>query len=134
MPHCTVEFTDNVVEDVTAEGLLPGLHTVLAGIPTIESDTLKSSIVRRGEFFVGNGPSTGAFVRATLEVLAGRPDDVVRLLGERTMAFLREYFKRSIAELGCRLTVHISEIQPDRHFRNSPLPPPSAPSNGEGSS
>lgn len=119
MPHCVLEFSANVVDQVNFPEFFSKLHDLLSESGHIDKARLKGRWVRHENYFVGDGTARNAFVYLQISLLSGRPLEVRQALGKRAFELLQQYFPRSQRELNCSVTLEMREMQDEAHFKIS---------------
>ena len=76
MPHCHLEYTDNIEDEPDWQGLFREIHAVLIATGEWHSAEIKSRAVKLTNYCVGNGHPAQAFVLLTVQILAGRRDSL----------------------------------------------------------
>ena len=87
VPHCTLEYSDNLT-DFAAGQMLAALNAELLASGLFAEADIKSRAVRLEQFAVGVAPAPRAFVHLTLSVLSGRSVDERAALARRVLAVL----------------------------------------------
>jgi 5-carboxymethyl-2-hydroxymuconate isomerase len=117
MPHLTLEYTGNLVQQVRAGELLPALHRLLAQVAGIEAGNCKSRLVRLDDYCVGGGETRHAFVHLEIRILAGRAPEVKREIGAQSLAVLEDYFAPSLSEFELQITVEVIDMRRASYFK-----------------
>ena len=119
MPHVVLEYSNNIFERPDADDLFKRLHELLIQNGPFELSAIKSRIIRHQEYYVADGNDSNGFIHLTLSILKGRDLNLRQELGKRILAFLKEEFARSHAQLKCSITVDIHELNTDTYFIES---------------
>ena len=117
MPQITLEYSSNVVPPVPAQELLGAIHEMVAGTIGLPIENCKSRLVVRDVFRVGDGGEGRAFVHAEVRILAGRPAETKRELGERLLEYLTGVFGPVSESLDLQITVEFGDIERDAYFK-----------------
>ncbi len=120
MPQITLEYSSNVVPPVPAQELLGAIHEMVAGTIGLPIENCKSRRVVRDVFRTGDGGEGGAFVHAEVRILAGRPPETKRELGERLLEYLTGVFRPASESLDLQITVEVQDIERDAYFKWPP--------------
>lgn len=110
MPHCRLEYSGNIVDEVDARELLLELHEVLASSGELKREDIKGRAIRHEVFVVGDGAPDRAFVSLDISILSGRSDELKLQLAEQARLVLEKGFAGTLAERRCSLTVQVSEM------------------------
>ena len=111
MPHCLLEYSANVVDDIDAVALFNQLHRSLAEIEAIVLDDLKSRSICRDHFVVGDGSPQNAFVSLKVSLLTGSDISVRQRVVQSSLKVLEQAFARTLQEKACHLSVEVAEIE-----------------------
>jgi 5-carboxymethyl-2-hydroxymuconate isomerase len=118
MPHCTLECSDNIVDQVDFQQVLLDIHAYLESTGMFQTADIKSRVVRHAEYVVGDGAADRAFVTVELAILGGRDKSVKRELSQSILSLLERHFPKTLADRRCSLTVRISDIDRDSYARS----------------
>ena len=119
MPHCILEFTDNILDRPDPDELLSSIHRMLAGTGLFTLADIKSRLVRHEHHRVGDGSPDRAFVALTVQILQGRDDATKAMLSEGLLALLSAAYPLSLERLTCSITVQIAEIHRASYARRT---------------
>ena len=117
MPHLTLEYTDNITQEVDFVRLFSGLHGILAALAGIQVDNCKSRCVQLDTYHVGLGEGHQAFVHLTIRMLDGRPLEVRQEIGRQCASLLEATYGPSLGETELQITVEVAEMQPATYFK-----------------
>ncbi|MEO8195525.1 MAG: 5-carboxymethyl-2-hydroxymuconate Delta-isomerase [Thermoanaerobaculia bacterium] len=110
MPHCILEYSGNVIDEPDGSATLAALHRVLMATGLFVLDDIKSRLVRRDDFLVGDGRGDRAFVALEIQILSGRTDEVKGEICDAALQVLVRAFPRTVEKMTTSLTVQISDI------------------------
>lgn len=111
MPHLTLEYTDNIKQQIDFKDLFTGLHQVLADVGAIPLGNCKSRAVRLVHYYIADGDSRHAFVHLVIRLLAGRPIEQKQEIARQSLAILKDAFASSLAEFELQISVEIHDIE-----------------------
>ena len=117
MPHCILEYSDNIIENPNSHEILGIINKKLAETKLFSLNDIKSRILVHHDFVVGDGDSDRAFVTINLSILSGRNDEIKKKLSDTLLNCLEEYFSESLNKLKLSLTVQISELDKNTYGR-----------------
>jgi 5-carboxymethyl-2-hydroxymuconate isomerase len=117
MPHLTLEHSADLSQEVWANALFPELFQVLVRVANVDIENCKGRIAPRDQVCVGRGEPQNAFVHLEIRLLAGRPAEVEREIGEQCLKFLQRFFSPSAAHRTLQITVEIVEMRRDAYFK-----------------
>ncbi len=110
MPHCILEYSGNAVDEPDWSATLAALHRLLTATGLFVLDDIKSRVVRRDDFLVGDGRGDRAFVALEIQILSGRPDEVKGEICDAALQMLVRAFPRTGEEMTTSFTVQVSDI------------------------
>ena len=110
MPHCILEYSGNAVDEPDWSATLAALHRLLTATGLFVLDDIKSRVVRRDDFLVGDGRGDRAFVALEIQILSGRPDEVKGEICDAALRVLVGAFPRTADERTTSFTVQVSDI------------------------
>ena len=117
MPHLIIEYTDNIIEEPRWNDLYRDIHAVLIATSEWYSPDIKSRAIRLTNYCVGNGSPDQAFISLTIQILAGRSDDLKQSVSENCLKILASYFHRTLEKLRSSVTVQIVDIHAPSYSR-----------------
>ena len=115
MPHITVEYSANILDDVDIKNLLSQVNKFLAGTGLFNLNDIKSRAIEHDMYVIGDGDSARAFVTVNVCILSGRDERVKKQLSDGVLKLLETSFPKTLAEQKASLTVQISEIDKDSY-------------------
>ena len=119
MPHVIVEYSANIEADITPQRLVEEIHSAAITSGIAEPVAVRTRLMRREHYRVGDGSPANAFVHIDIRARKGRTLEqrkaMVQTIYDQANKTLDHVFKaRPLA-----LTVEIHEIDPDtRLLRN----------------
>lgn len=117
MPHCILEYSDNILEKPNHARVLSQLNATLSETGLFELNDIKSRMIAHHAYYVGDGNPRRAFVTLNVEILSGRSEETRQMLAERCLKLLETFFRESIDSLLFSLTVQIKEIDKPSYQR-----------------
>jgi 5-carboxymethyl-2-hydroxymuconate isomerase len=117
MPHCILEYSNNVVDQPDFYKLLQQVHEFLAGTGLFKLADIKSRAVRHDLFIVGDGARDRAFVTMNVSIFGGRDDATKAQISQGVLQVLEQHFSRTLAERRCSITVQISDIHRESYAK-----------------
>ncbi len=110
MPHCTLEYSDNIPHKPDLRKLLLELGELLVATGQFERANIKSRAVEHDLFVVGDGAPERAFVALEIGILDGRSDELKAGLSESALELLERHFSAALAQTSCSITVQVADI------------------------
>lgn len=118
MPHCIVEYTDNL----SAEGLLPSLLQALATKFRSRGDVfpvggLRIRAIRLNEYVVADGQGDDAFVNVTVKIGPGRPLEFRKQFFAEMFDIMQGHFAELFARRALALSLYVEEADAAGSFK-----------------
>ncbi len=117
MPHCILEFSDNVVDRPDLRAVLAAIHDGLMSTGMFVSGDIKCRAIEHRAYVVGDGAADRTFVTLDIQVLSGKTDDAKAGLAEQALAVLERFYPHTLAESRCSLTVQVTDIHAPSYRR-----------------
>lgn len=109
MPHLHLETTSDVAENQDIQDILERLVAKLATYETIAAASIKGYHSLRSAWFMGAGAPEG-FVHLTVQILAGRPDDLRVKIADGMFEELKACFPMSVESGEASFTLELREM------------------------
>jgi 5-carboxymethyl-2-hydroxymuconate isomerase len=119
MPHCILEYSDNVTEAYEILEALAELHNELEKTGLFNIEDVKSRAQYYDDCYIGDGNPDNAFIHLKVSILKGRPVEVRQHLSNHLLEFLKVHFSASLSELNCQISVEISEMDSETYTKTS---------------
>jgi 5-carboxymethyl-2-hydroxymuconate isomerase len=118
MPHCIIEYSDNVLDVPPWKQVFCKLHEILVATGEwIESD-IKSRAIKHSNFYIGDGSPDQAFITLNFQVLDGRSDEIKKEIAQKALTVLSSYFSKTLKDLQTSITVQVSDIHRTSYCRS----------------
>jgi 5-carboxymethyl-2-hydroxymuconate isomerase len=117
MPHLTLQYTENVDQNINFEELFSTLHHILADVGGIKIDNCKSRAIKLEDYYIGQGEDDHVFIHLDLRFLEGRSLELKQEIGRQILSTLKEYYAPSMAKYNMQITVEIRDIQRETYFK-----------------
>ena len=120
MPQITLEYTANISRAIQPHELLGGIHEIVSRVAGLPIGNCKSRAVVIDAFRVGTGEPGGAFVHATVRILAGRPPGIKEELGRSVLSLLKQQLDAVRPDRDLQITVEVRDIERGTYFKDPP--------------
>ncbi len=110
MPHCLLEYSNNVIDPPDLRALLADVNQALAGTGLFALDAIKSRAIVHEQYAVGDGASDRAFVAMNVSIFAGRDDETKARIAASVLRVIEPYFAATTASMRCDITVRITDM------------------------
>ncbi len=117
MPHCILEYTDNIPNPPDTGPTLNKLNRTLAATELFSLADIKSRVIVHQDYVIGDGDPSRAFVALDIAILTSRPEKVKQQISELALEVLKEAFEGCFEGLTYSLTVQISELDRECYRR-----------------
>ncbi|MFO1257713.1 MAG: isomerase [Gammaproteobacteria bacterium] len=119
MPHITVEYTDNLKDNIDFKALFIKIHEIIHDIIHAPIHVCESQARKMNQAIIGDGHPHQAMVKLEIHLLEGRTPELKAALGERVLAYLISQYPNSIEQLSCQVIVRLIEIEREHYFHFS---------------
>lgn len=110
MPHCILEYTDNIPNPPEMRTLLVELNRRLAATGMFDPSDIKSRAIVHRDYVIGDGDPARAFVTLNIAILSSRPTKVKEQISDLAISLLQEKFSDCLGSAPWSLTVQVSEL------------------------
>ena len=87
MPHLTIEYSENLAENIEISELVKVMHDSAASIEALPLGGLRTRASCREFYLIADGDSSNTFVNVVLRIAPGRSDEVKKQAGEKLEVF-----------------------------------------------
>jgi len=111
MPHCIIEYTDNLRAEGDIPGLLPKINQVLiaqGGVFPIGG--VRSRAIELKDYCVADGADDYAFVHVMLKIGAGREESVKKKTCDALFEVVKQHFAALYAKRYLALSMELVEF------------------------
>jgi 5-carboxymethyl-2-hydroxymuconate isomerase len=120
MPHCIVEYTDNLAEDGDIPGLLKTLADALCDSGGVfPKGGVRVRALRLNEYVVADGAADDAFVNVTVKIGAGRPAAFKSAFFGGLFSLVEAHFADLFARRGLALSLYVEEADEAGSFKKN---------------
>jgi len=118
MPHCILEYSDNLLDAPDLPGLLNRIHARLLESGEFAPENLKSRAYEASDHCVGDGDPDRGFVALAVHILAGRDDATRAALAESVLPLLTDAFPASLATGKLDVSVRIVDMHRESYRKH----------------
>jgi 5-carboxymethyl-2-hydroxymuconate isomerase len=115
VPHITLEYTANIVEESFKELLLE-IHAILSKHLPTDINNCKSRIIKHNSYLVSDGSPTCAFINIIIDVLPGRKEDLLRSIALKIKLLVKERLRGSNFGLDLQFSISVKNL-PDIYYK-----------------
>lgn len=120
MPHCIVEYTDNLADEADIPGLLKTLADALCDSGGVfPKGGVRVRALRLSEYVVADGAADDAFVNVTVKIGAGRPEAFKTAFFGGLFSLVEVHFADLFARRGLALSLYVEEADEAGSFKKN---------------
>lgn len=119
MPHLTIEYSENLAENIEISKLVKVMHDSAASIEALPLGGLRTRASRREFYLIADGDSSNTFVNVVLRIAPGRSDEVKKQAGEKLFSALKDFFNLFIQSSPIALSLEIQELDANLRWKDS---------------
>ena len=119
MPHLTIEYSENLAENIEISKLVKVMHDSAASIEALPLGGLRTRASRREFYLIADGDSSNTFVNVVLRIAPGRPDEVKKQAGEKLFSSLKDFFDLFFQSSPIALSLEIQELDANLRWKDS---------------
>ena len=120
MPHCIVEYTDNLGPDAAIPDLLEKLAAKFRDSDGVfPTGGVRVRAIRLTEYVIADGKGDDAFVNITAKIGAGRDLDFKKQFFTQMFGMVKEHFKTTFASRSFALSLYVEEADPNGSFKEN---------------
>lgn len=117
MPQISLEYTDNLTQEINTAKIFRNIHQVLGEVAGIPLANCKSRANRLNDFYIADGDSKNAFIHLEVRFIEGRSAEIRSEIGEQCLEQLQAYFAESVSSQNLQITVEIHDIHKPSYFK-----------------
>ena len=119
MPHLTIEYSENLAENIEISKLVKVMHDSAASIEALPLGGLRTRASRREFYLIADGDSSNTFVNVVLRIAPGRSDEVKKQAGEKLFSALKDFFDLFFRSSPIALSLEIQELDANLRWKDS---------------
>ncbi len=116
MPHCILEYTNDVFDKDLILMFFDNLHNLLVDTKEFKISAIKSRAIKHDCFLMGDNKNNH-FVALNIWILPGRSKSFKKELSTKILQLMEKSFKKPDNSNGFSLSVKIDEIDKDSYGR-----------------
>lgn len=114
LPHITVEYTNNIQNEINISEILQGLNdSLISHKDLFSAKGIRSRAIKLTDYKVGDGLSNDAFIHVSLKVATGRTAAAKELVLGNLFKTLESHVKGALTKKDIALSLEISELNND---------------------
>ena len=119
MPHLTIEYSENLAENIEISELVKVMHDSAASIEALPLGGLRTRASSREFYLIADGDSSNTFVNVVLRIAPGRSDEIKKQAGEKLFSSLKGYFDLFFQSSPIALSLEIQELDANLRWKDS---------------
>ena len=118
MPHLTIEYSENLAENIEISELVKVMHDSAASMRTASGRSQNKSFTQR-ILFNCRWRFIEYFVNVVLRIAPGRSDEVKKQAGEKLFSALKDFFDLFFQSSPIALSLEIQELDANLRWKDS---------------
>lgn len=111
MPHLTVEYTDNIKNEINPNLLLKKMNeSLLSHDGLFTAQGIRSRALQLTDYVVGYGDQNDAFIHTTLKIAPGRTEEAKKKVFDDLFRTIDEYLKEAAIDKQITISLEFSEL------------------------
>jgi len=111
MPHMTVEYTENIKDEINVNLLLKKMNeSLLSHEGLFTPQGIRSRAIQLTDYVVGYGDEDNAFVHTTLKIAPGRTEEAKKKVFDDLFQTVDKHFKEISADKQVTISLEFSEL------------------------
>ena len=119
MPHFILEYSANLEDDLSLDGLFKALHDTAMETGVFALGGIRFRAHRCDDFLVADADPDNAFVHLTARIGRRRDPDVRQTVAEKIFNALVEYLESLYQERPLAISFELTELTPSLSFRKN---------------
>ncbi len=115
MPHCVLEYSHNIPDQINFQDFFQKLHQLMVDTGEFKLERIKSRVVPHENCYIGDGNIDNKFVYLQISILTGRDVSLRKHISNSALELLKKHLPKSLAENRCSVTVDIREMDREVH-------------------
>lgn len=117
MPHCTVEYTDNIENQINIKEVLQALnYSLLSHEGLFSANGIRSRAFMLTDYTIGEGLGNNAFIHVSVKIAAGRTAEMKKTVHEHLFKTLKKSVDQIDTDKEIALSLQLSELNQDGHL------------------
>jgi 5-carboxymethyl-2-hydroxymuconate isomerase len=117
MPHCTLEYSSNVIDQINAKIVLKEIHLTLARTGLFKLNDIKGRAIMHQDYCVGDGDEMRGFAALSIGIFPGRDFETRCMITRECMEILQKHFPESLQKLKFDITVQIDTLDKESYLK-----------------
>ena len=117
MPHCILEYSNNLVERPDWTDVLRDVHAFLVDTGMFHLGDIKSRTIAREAFLAADGAPDRAFVAMNVCILEGRGEGAKARVTDGVLEILQRHLRAACVGKRCSISVRITEMERSSYRR-----------------
>jgi 5-carboxymethyl-2-hydroxymuconate isomerase len=120
MPHCIVEYTDNLGQDAAIPDLLEKLAAKFRDSDGVfPTGGIRVRAIRLSEYVIADGKGDDAFVNVTAKIGPGRDPDFKKQFFLQMFQMVKEHFRQTFDTRSFALSLYVDEADENGSFKEN---------------
>lgn len=120
MPHCLIEYSDNIAAEADPRGLLAKVAALYQTAGTIfPTIGIRARAIAVRDYIVADGGADNAFVHATCVIAPGRPEELIQHFFSELFETMKAHLEPIAARRFLGLSLDVVEAGLGRSFKHN---------------
>lgn len=117
MPHCTVEYTNNIENQLNIKEILQDINdSLISHEGLFSANGIRSRAVMLTDYKIGDGQGNNAFIHVSVKIAAGRTAEAKQAVQEHLFSTLKKSVGKIETDKKIALSLELSELNSDGNF------------------
>lgn len=122
MPHCTVEYTNNLDPGADIPGLLAKLAARFRDSDGVfPIGAIRVRAIRLDDYVIADGAADDAFVHITVKIGQGRPAAFRKAFFDSFFGIAKDHLAPVFDERGAALSMYVEEVDEQGAYRHNTI-------------
>jgi len=122
LPHCIVEYSDNLEAEGRIDALLHKIAAQFRSAPDVfPTGGVRVRALPVQRYVIADGNPEHAFVNVTCRIGAGRPAEVRKAFFGATYALVVDHFAEISAKRGLGITFYVDQADPEGAWKTNSI-------------
>lgn len=111
MPHCTIEYTANIENQLNTQVMLQKVtDSLVSHQGEFNAEGIRSRAIMLTDYKIGHGTNQDAFIHVSLEIATGRSPELKQTIQDHLFTTLKDYVDHLNISPNPTLSLHLTEL------------------------
>lgn len=114
MPHCTVEYTNNIENQLNINEILQGINdSLISHDGVFSANGIRSRAIMLNDYKIGEGTGNDAFIHVSVKIAKGRTPEIKEIVQSHLFDTLTRLVQEIDTDKPIALSLELSELNND---------------------